>query len=43
MYKTALKEKEQLKKTEKNEKLNYLYEELSQINHKNYCLEEVIK
>ena len=45
LYKTALKEKkkEQLKKTEKNEKLEHLNEKLTQINHKNSCLEEVNK
>ena len=43
MHKTALKEKkEQLKKPEKNKKLDYLNEEFTQINHKS-CLEEVIK
>lgn len=44
MYKTAIKEKkDQLKETEKNEKLDYLIEELTQINHKNSCFERLLK
>ena len=44
MYKTVLKEKKkQLKKTEKNEKIEYLNEEITQISHKKSCLEEIIK
>ena len=44
MYKTVLKEKKkQLKKTEKNEKIEYLNEEITQITHKSLVWKRLLR